>query len=58
MMAIITITMDAHAPVTINTGANVQITIDSTDIKIRHDGVTERFPTEAAKAVVSVLLPK
>jgi hypothetical protein len=58
MMAMITVNYAAHAPVTITTGANVQIRIDPTYIKILHDGKTEVFPTEAVKAVVSVALPK
>jgi hypothetical protein len=58
MMAIITVTYGAHAPVTITTGGAVAITIDDHDIKVRHDGKVDVFPTEATQGLVSVVLPK
>ena len=54
----ITVEHAAHAPVKITTNGYAQITIDPNNIKVRHDGKVETFATEAAKAVVSVVMAK
>lgn len=58
MMLMITVEYAAHAPVQINTAGYARIDISPQDIRVRHDGKTEVFPTEAVKAVVSVVVAK
>ncbi|HEV8500413.1 MAG TPA: hypothetical protein VGR63_02465 [Casimicrobiaceae bacterium] len=56
MMLMITVDYAAHAPVVINTAGYARIDISPEDIRVRHDGKTEVFPTAATRAVVSVVV--
>jgi hypothetical protein len=54
MMLMVTVEHLAHAPVKITTAGYLRIDVSPEEIRVRHDGKTEVFATEAVRAVVTV----